>query len=161
VDVPLLADVSRLHATVTRDSEAYLLHALRPSRVNGKNVDTALLRHGDLLTLGGSCQLRFQQPVPVSTTARLDMASGHRLRLAVDGVLLMADTLVLGPGEQVHVSMPDLKHQIVLFRQRHGLGIRTTGTVTINGQSVRERGVVEIGDRVVGEDFSLALEAVR
>jgi hypothetical protein len=160
VDVPLLADVSRLHATVTRDSEAYLLHALRPASVNGKAVETALLHHGDLLTLGTGCKLQFQQPVPVSTSARLDLVSGHRLKLAVDGVLLMADTLVLGPGEKVHVPMPDLKDSIILFRQGHGLGIRTAGTVAINGQSVRKRGFLEMGARVVGEDFSLALEAV-
>jgi hypothetical protein len=160
VDVPLLADVSRLHATVTRDSGAYLLHALRPTRVNGKVVDTALLHHGNRLTLGGSCQLEFQQPVPVSTSARLDLVSGHRLRLAVDAVLLMADTLVLGPGQQVHVCMPDLKQPVILFRQGHSLGVRAAGTVAINGQSVRDRGLLEIGARVVGEDFSLALEAV-
>ena len=32
VDVPLYADVSRHHATVTRDSEGYLLEGLRPER---------------------------------------------------------------------------------------------------------------------------------
>jgi FHA domain len=160
VDVPLLADVSRLHATVTRDGDAYLLHALRATRVNGKVVETALLHHGNRLTLGGSCQLEFNQPVPVSTSARLDLVSGHRLRLAVDAVLLMADTLVLGPGHQVHVCMPDLKHPVILFRQGQSLGVRTAGSWAINGQSVRDRGLVEIGARVVGEDFSFALEAI-
>jgi hypothetical protein len=160
VDVPLLADVSRLHATVTRDSEAYLLHALRPTRVNGKRVETALLHHGDSMTLGGGCRLQFQIPVPISTSARLNLVSGHRLRVAVDAVLLMADTLVLGPGEQVHVSMPDLKEPVVLFRQGPGLGIRSNAAMAINGQSVRQRGLLEMGARVVGEEFSLALEAV-
>jgi len=160
VDVPLLADVSRLHATVTRDGEAYVLHALRPARVNGKQVETALLHHGDRLLLGSSCQLHFQQPVPVSASARLDLVSGHRLRPAVDGVLLMADTLVLGPGQQVHVPMPELKQPVILFRHKHGLGIRASATVVINGQSVGQRGLLEMGARVVGEEFSLALEAV-
>jgi hypothetical protein len=160
VDVALLADVSRLHATLTRDSEAYLLRALRPTRVNGKSVETALLRNGDVVTLGESCQLQFQQPVPVSNSARLDLVGGHRLRVAVEGVLLMADTLVLGPGRHVHVSMPELKEPLVLFRQENGLGIRGGSQVAINGQSVGERGLLEMGARVVGEEFSLALEAV-
>jgi hypothetical protein len=160
VDVPILADVSRLHASVTRDGEAYLLHALRPTRVNDKTVEMALLRNGDRVALGGSCQLQFRQPVPVSTSARLDVVSGHRLRLAVDGVLLMADTLVLGPGQQVHVNMPDLKLPVILFRHKDGLGIRGGGAMAIDGQNIRERGMLAMGARVVGEDFSLALEAV-
>jgi hypothetical protein len=102
--------------------------------------------------------LQFRQTVPVSTSARLDLVSGHRLRLAVDGVLLMADTLLLGPGNQVHVSMPDLKQPLVLFRQKNGLGIRSAGTMKINGQSVCERGLLEPGATVVGEDFALTVE---
>jgi tetratricopeptide (TPR) repeat protein len=159
-DVPLLADVSRLHATLTRDSEGYLLQALRPGLVNGRPVQKALLRNGDRITLGGCCQMRFGQPVPVSTSARLDIVSGHRLRMAVDAVLLMADTLVLGSGQQVHVEMPDLAQQVILFRQKNGLGIRAPGTIKINGQSVQERGLLEPCATVVGDDFSFTLEPV-
>jgi hypothetical protein len=158
VDIPLFADVSRLHATLTRDSEGYLLQAMRTALINGQAVERGLLRSGDRVTLGGCCQIQFRQAVPVSTSARLDLVSGHRLRLAVDGVLLMADTLLLGPGNQVHVSMPDLKQPLVLFRQKNGLGIRTAGTMKINGQSVNERGLLEPGATVVGEDFALTVE---
>ena len=70
-------------------------------------------------------------------------------------------TLVLGPGQQVHVAMPDLKQPLILFRQKNGLGIRTTGGMKINGQSVQERGLLEPGANVVGDDFSLTLEPVR
>jgi tetratricopeptide (TPR) repeat protein len=159
-DVPLLADVSRLHATLSRDSEGYLFQALRPGLLNGRPVQKALLRDGDRVTLGSCCQMRFRQPVPVSTSARLDIVSGHRLRLAVDAVLLMADTLVLGAGEHVHVEMPDLKQQVILFRQKNGLGVRTAGTIKINGQSVQERGLLEPCATVVGDDFSFTLEPV-
>jgi len=72
----------------------------------------------------------------------------------------MADTLVLGPGQQVHVQMPDLKNPVILFRQKNGLGIRTTGKMKINGQWVQERGLLEAGAHVVGDDFSLTLEKV-
>jgi hypothetical protein len=161
VDIPLFADVSRLHATVTRDSEGYLLQGLRATQLNGQTVERGLLRNGDRITLGGCCQLQFRQPVPVSTSARLDLVSGHRLRLSVDGVLLMADTLLLGPGNQVHVSMPELKQPVVLFRQKNGLGIRSTGTININGQSVCERGLLEPGATVTSEDFSLTVEPMR
>src|SRR6266851_3957457 len=79
VDIPLYADVSRMHAALTRDAEGYLFEALRPALVNAKPVDKALLQPGDRITLGGSCQLQFRQPVPISATARLDLVSGDRL----------------------------------------------------------------------------------
>jgi hypothetical protein len=159
VDVPLFADVSRLHAALTRDSEGYLLEGLRPVQVNGQPVLRTLLRTGDRVTLGSCCQLQFRLPVPVSASARLDLVSGHRLRLTVDGVLLMADTLVLGPAPQAHVVIPDLKQPVVLFRQKDGwLGVRHAGPLAINGRPCRERGTVEPGSTVTGEDFSLTLE---
>ncbi len=160
VDLPLFADVSRLHATLTRDAEGYLLEGLRPVQVNGQEVAKALLRSGDRVTLGTCCQFQFRQPVPVSASARLDLVSGHRLRTPVDAVLLMADTLVLGPGSQVHVAMPDLKQPLVLFRQKNGLGVRYAGNLFVNGQACRERGTLEPGAAVTGDDFSLTLEAV-
>ncbi len=160
VDVPIFADVSRLHASLTRDSEGYLLEAARPVQVNGRPVERALLHPGDRVTLGTCCQLQFQQPVPVSASARLDLVSGHRLKLAVDAVLLMADTLVLGPGPQAHVVMPDLAQPVILFRGKDGLGVRHGGRLTIDGQSCHGRGGLGGTSTVSGDDFSLAIEAV-
>jgi len=160
VDVPLFADVSRLHATLTRDSEGYLLEAVRPVQVNGKAADKALLQPGDWVTLGACCQFQFRQPVPVSTSARLDLVSGHRLPLAVDGVLLMADTLVLGPGTHVHVAMPDLRQPVVLFRNKDGLGVRYSGNLNVDGQSCKERGVLGPTSTVTGDDFAFTVEPV-
>jgi hypothetical protein len=137
-DVPLIADVSRLHATLTRDAEGYLLEAVRPIQVNGQSATRILLQAGDRVTLGSTCQFLFRLPVPGSTTARLDLVSGHRLPLAVDGVLLMADTLVLGAGPAAHVTVPDLKQPVILFRHKRdgadGLGLRYSGALRINGE---------------------------
>jgi hypothetical protein len=160
IDVPLIADVSRLHATLTRDSEGYLLEAVRPVQVNGKPTTRALLRPGDRVTLGTSCQFQFQQPAPVSATARLDLVSGHRLPVAVEGILLMADTLVLDSGGHAHVQIPDLKQSVVLFRHREGLGLRHGGRLNINGTKAADRVVLPPGACVSGEDIAFALEPV-
>jgi len=160
VDIPLFADVSRMHAALTRDVEGYLLEATRPLLVNSRPADKVLLQHGDRLTLGNSCQLQFNQPVPVSASARLDLVSGHRLPLTVDGVLLMADTLVLGPDSQVHVSMPDLSQPIVLYRQKDGLGVRYGGNLSVDGQRCHERGLLRAASTVTGDDFAFAIEPV-
>jgi hypothetical protein len=158
VDVPLFADVSRLHAAVTREDGSYLLEAVRPVQVNGQPAEKALLRPNDRITLGTTCQLQFRQPAPVSASARLDLVSGQRLPLSVDGVVLMADTLLLGPGQQVHVNVPDLKHPVVLYRQKDGLGVRCPGPFLIDGHRCQERGLLRPTSSVTGEDFCLALE---
>src|SRR5262245_59435083 len=77
VDVPLIADVSRLHASLTRDAEGYVLEAGRPVKINGQPTSRSLLRSGDRVTLGRSCQFIFRQPAALSATARLDFVSGH------------------------------------------------------------------------------------
>lgn len=160
VDVPLVADVSRLHATLTRDSEGYVLEAVRPIQVNGNLVTRALLQPGDRVTLGASCQFLFRLPVPGNSTARLDLVSGHRLPVSVDAVLLMAETLVLSPAEQAHIQTADLKQPIVLFRHRDGLGMRHQGELRVNGQLGTGRTILPPNASVAGEDVGFAVEAV-
>jgi hypothetical protein len=160
VDVPLYADVSRLHATLTRDNEGYLLEAVRPVQVNGETVQKVLLRPNDRVTLGGGCQVQFRQPAPVSTSARLDLVSRHRLPLTVDAVLLMADTLLLGPGTHTHVEMPDCKQTIVLYRHKDTLGIRCPGEFKLNGQPCRDRGLLGAHATVTGDEFALSIETI-
>lgn len=139
VDVPLFADVSRVHADISRDGEGYLVEAGRAAPVNGKDVTRTVLVNGnavgrsglapgDRVTLGSTCQFLFHQPVTVSSTARLELTSGHRLMLPVEGVLLMANEVILGPGPQVHVVVPDLlAGKVLLYRSKDGLGIHYAG----------------------------------
>jgi hypothetical protein len=161
VDVPLVADVSRLHATLTRDAEGYVLEAVRPIQVNGSTVTRSLLQSGDRFTLGSTCQFLFHLPVPGSTTARVDLVSGHRLPMSVDGVLLMAETLVIGPGPQAHILVPDLKQPIVLFRQRDALGVRHPGEFAVNGQPSTGRAVLPPVANVSGPDIVFAVEPTK
>ena len=79
-----------------------------PSFINGKPVvDQAVLRDGDVIRLGSTVELEFRQPSPVSATARLSIVSRHRLPLAVDGVILMAETCIVGSESQAHIPAPD------------------------------------------------------
>lgn len=158
VDVPLFADVSRLHATLSRDAEGYLLEAAKAVLVNGKPATRTALKAGDRVTLGSSCQVAFQVPVPVSNSARLEVVSGHRLPAGVSAVLLMADTLVLGPGTNVHVPVPELKENVVLYRQKDGLGVRFPGEFRIDGQRCKDRATMGVQAAVSGPDFAFAVE---
>ncbi len=161
VDVPLLADVSRMHATVARDGEGYVVESVRPLQVNGQTVTKATLTPGDRVTLGAACQFRFLLPVPVSTSARLELVSGHRLPVSVDGILLMAETLVLGPGPQAHVPLPDVAKNVLLYRDKDGLGVRYDGPFRVNGRSAADRESLPPNATVTGPDFSFAVEPAR
>ena len=160
VDLALLADVSRHHATIQRDPEGYFLEAVRKVQMNGQKIDKALLRSSDRITLGNSCQLQFWQPVPVSTSARLDIVSGHRFAEPVQAVILMADTLVIGPSAQTHVQVPDMTQPLILYRTKNGLAARWPGEMQIAGKAYRERGPLEPGATLVTDQITLALERV-
>jgi hypothetical protein len=80
------------------------------------------------------------------------------LPLALDGVLLMADTLVLGSGSRAHVRLPDVREPVVLFRQKDGLGVRYAGSLTVAGQAVTQRGLLGWSGTVVGDDFAFTVE---
>lgn len=160
VDIPLLADISRIHCHFIRDAEGYLLEAVRPTMVNQHRADKTLLRDGDRIT-AGNCQLCFRQPAPVSATARLELSSSHRLPLALDGVLLMAEACVLGPSPQAHIVVPDLEHAVVVFRRKDGLGVRSTGKLAVDGETSAGKASLTTRSTVTAGDCRFALEPVK
>ena len=159
-DLPLLADVSRLHAALQRDAEGYALEAFRATKVNGREAERASLRSGDRITLGPSCQLLFVQPLPVSASARLDVVSGHRLTYPVSSALLMADTLVLSGGTRGHVTVPGLAQPIIVFRQQEAFALRYDGAIDVEGHAMHGRAPLEPGGTVRVGDVSLSLERI-
>jgi len=157
-DVPLLGDLSRKHATVVRDGEGYVIRAIKPTFVNGKNVTTAPLRDGDVIRLGSTVELEFRQPSPVSATARLRVVSRHRLPLAVDGVILMAETCIVGDSKQAHIAAPGLTAPIVLYRQGETLWCRAPGGFEVDGRTCAARAPLTMKSSVLGEGYSFSLE---
>jgi hypothetical protein len=161
VDVPLFADVSRIHAALTRDAECYLLEASKAVSLNGAAAEKAVLQNGDRITLGNSCQMTFELPVPGGLSARLLLSGGRRLPMAVDGVLLMADMLVLGSGEKSHVKIPELEKPIYLVRQKDELLVKWDGEFRIENQKHEGRALLPRAGTVIAESFTFAIEPVK
>ena len=139
-DIPLMGDLSRNHATLLRNGEGYLLQAHQASFVNGKPVvDQVVLHDGDVIRLGSTVELEFRQPSPVSATARLSIVSRHRLPLAVDGVLLMAETCIVGGAAQAHIPAPAIAEPVVLYRQAGALWCRAAGAFDVDGRTCAAR----------------------
>lgn len=163
LDLPIQADLSRRHAIIHRDGGAYVLDPLQETRVDGKLVDgPVVLANNNLIQLGENVRLRFHKPHALSATARLDIESNHKTRPRADGVILMADTLVLGPKSHSHIRCREWQNDVILFRRGEGLSVRTIGTLYIDGEEFtrKQLGPVAAGSQVEGEDFSLSLEAV-
>lgn len=159
-DVPLMGDLARNHATLIRDGDGYLLRAHQSTFVNGRKVETATLRDGDVIRLGSTVELEFRQPSPVSATARLAIVSRHRLPLAVDGVLLMAETCIVGGSPQAHIPAPALDEPVVLYRQGAGIWCRASGGFEVDGRECAARAPLTLQSSVLGDGFSFSLEAL-
>jgi hypothetical protein len=157
-DIPLLGDLAREHATVIRDGDGYLIQAAKPTFVNGRPVEAAPLRDGDVIRLGTSVELEFRQPSPVSATARLEVVSRHRLPLAVDAVILMAETCIIGPSAQAHISASGPDGPVILYRQGTGLNCRAPGAFEVDGRTCAARAPLTMQSSVLGEGFSFSLE---
>ena len=157
-DIPLLGDLSRRHATIVRDGDGYILKAHHSTCVNGKAVEVAPLRNGDVIRLGTTVELEFHQPSPISSTARLEVVSRHRLPLAVDGVILMAETCIVGPSPQAHIPAPNLESPVVLYRQGPTLWCRASGEFEVDGRAHASRAPLAETSNVLGDGFSFSLE---
>jgi hypothetical protein len=161
VDVPLFADVSRLHAELTRDGEGYVIESGKGVLVNGKAANRSVLAAGDRVTLGATCQFLFHKPVSVSSTARLELTSGHRLPVAVDGVLLMGNEVMLGAGPESHVVLKGVPVPVLIYRSKDGLGVRVPdGRFRIDDRVCHDRAALPLPAVVSADTFTFAVEPV-
>jgi hypothetical protein len=161
VDLPLLADLSRHHATFRRDVEGYTLEPVRDVRLNHERITApSWINDGSLLEFGPALKMRFSRPHPLSATARLDYISHHRTQPSSAAVLLMADTLILGPSPNNHVVCRHWPHDVVLHRQHGGLFCTSSTPVEIDGRRYETRAPLAGNSRVDGEGFSFSLEEI-
>ena len=160
VEVPIFADLARHHATLRRDGESYLVEPVREVSVNGRAIDrTTLVSDGANFELGRGVQLRFRQPNPLSTTACLEIVSRHRTQPTTNGIVLMAETCVLGPAANSHIVCRGWSRSVVLHRLGDSLYCVTDGAFAVDGVVCQRRGLVKPGSQVVGDDFTFSVEA--
>ena len=159
IDIPILGDLSRQHAKISRDGGDYLIEPFEPIWINGKLINSrALLTDGVELQLGQGIKFRFRKSHALSSTARLDFLSRHRTQPFADGILLMAESCVLGPCAANHIICQTWPEDVVLYRQEEELYCQTTETLEIDGQSCDGRGRITPRSRISGSEFALSLE---
>ena len=161
IAIPIQADLSRQHAKICRQGDAYVIEPLHPTRVNGQTIrGRTLLSDGDEIELARTVRLRFRQPHALSASARLDFVTHHRTLPKADGVLLMAESCVLGPKWQNHVVCRDWQGDVVLYRRDGELYCRAMDSIEIDGRLCDGRGQLAPNSHVSGSDFSICLEEI-
>lgn len=159
VDVPILGDLSRKHAGIRRSGEGYVIDPYHATRLNTRIItNSAPLSDGDEIELGKGVKYVFRKPHVLSASARLDPVSRHRMQPSADGVLLMAESCVLGPNWQNHVVCRDWSSDVVLYRHDGELSCRSVAPIEVDGQVFDGRAVVRGNARVLGKDFSMCVE---
>jgi hypothetical protein len=146
---------------IRRDREAYVLTPLHRTAVDGRTItEPTVLRDKAAITLGSGVQITFRKPHALSATAVLEITSHHRTEPAVDGIVLMSESCILGPAAHSHVRCPDWQSDLVLFRRGVDLMCRTHSPVEIDGQTCIGQASVAGDCRIESEDFALSLEEI-
>ncbi len=187
-DVRLTSDLTAEHATIERSGEGYVVEAVGPTiiasdlasraGVSPRSMAAPAQRHGsgrvvegradlgnnDELVLyregGGAVRLRFQRSNPLTATATLSIASDHRTEPRFDGIVLLAEACVLGPGADAHIRCRQWDESVLLFRRGDRLCCKSSQSLEVNGRPVREPAVVGSGDHITAANLSFRLEAI-
>jgi hypothetical protein len=158
-DIRLLADLSRLHAVFGRSGESYVLEANGLAAVSGRKLEQpALLRDGDIVELGAAVKLRFRQPSGLSPTARLEFFSDHRPARRIDGIILLDELCLLGPGPDCHVPCPEWEQTVVMFRRHGKLWCKSSEELYVNGGRAAGDSPVRDGTVVTGKELRFRAE---
>jgi hypothetical protein len=120
----------------------------------------AALTDGSRIELGSSVRLKFRRPHVLTGTARLEFASNHQTQPRVNAIILMSDTLILGPRSHSHIVCRNWTEEVILFKHDDELYCRTKGQLQIDGRYCRDRGRLQYDSQVSGDGFSFSLEAL-
>ncbi len=158
-DLALLSNLQSLHATIERTGEEYILHPHGPTFIRDQNITTPTpLMDGDEFRLGDDVRLRFRLPSSLSTSAVIEFASDHRPSQRTDGIVLLDQTCLIGPGSDQHIRCRRAEDSVVLFRRDNALWVRSRKPLHVN--SKQNSGPVRLssGDVVRDESLTFRLE---
>lgn len=167
-DLCLMANLSRRHATIERTGESYRMETAA-GEVNGVAVrGETFLKNGDVVTLGNNVRMRFRQPSVLSASAVLtpDGPSWPRMFTAkqtpgtVDGIVLMDEVCLLGPGSDAHIACPDWDDKVILHRRNGGLWCRTSARAQMDSRVMQDAAPLTDGAVVSGDGWRFRAELV-
>jgi hypothetical protein len=153
-DIGLLADASLPIAQLERVEEDYFVTGDGQAGTGRK-----LLADGDRIVLGPRCRLKFGLPNAASATGVLHL-SGTRLPSSdARRVILMSDSIIIGPGSSAHVRADQLTEPIVVFVRDSRLSVRSPQEVMVDGRPMDRQAGISIDSHVSTGGVSFAVTA--
>lgn len=160
-DISLLAALARMHATLRREEDTWSIEPYAETKVGNRPIQTkTLLRSPSPLTLGKRVELMFRVPTAISNTAVLDFVSEHRPSQSVDGIVLIHENCLLGPGPENHIVCPNWPDSLVLFQRNGKWHCKSRMNLAVDGDIVTDAHEVRAGSVITGDELRLRIEAV-
>jgi len=151
-DLALAADIPGVQAEIVRADDDYFLAAHKAMEVNGRKVEKKLLASGDRIRLAPKCELLFQIPTALSTTAVIQLPSGQRIAGDVREVILLDNHLLIGNDNGCHIHASEATSKILIHSDARGLAIRADENIYMNGKLLGKEAPIEPGAQIkVGE----------
>lgn len=158
-DIRLQAPLSRRHAVLELSGENWLLRPLQVSgAAPGESRAATTLASESLIPLSSRVLLRFRIPSVLSSSAVLTPHSPHRFVPHADGVVLLADRMLLGPGSDSHIRCRGIADRLVLYTSNNGLWCRSTSEFLVNGRATTDAAEIEHGTMVSAGEFRMRAE---
>ncbi len=154
----ILADISRRHAVLRRESGSYVLEPFSPVKVDGRAITGPTPLPANCEVELGPVRLRISRPHALSATAVVKVLSGHRTVPAADAVLLLGESCVLGPKQHSHIRCWNWGGELIIYRQGERLCCRSGGGLSVDGVPVAGEAILLPGARIEGQDFALSIE---
>ena len=178
-EICIQGDLARREACIRRQGSDYVLQPLGTVMLGGRRMSRpTLLKDGDKMLLGtGAAESRtsanpvysgmtgrgvrmeFSKPHPLSASARLILESRHKTRPRSDGIILMADTCILGPSRACHISTAIADNELVLLLREGRWFCRGAGETLVDGVASSGRVEVPVGAKVENGGLCFTLEA--
>ncbi len=161
IEIPILGDLHRKHLRIARSGSDFLATALSEVSIGRQAIATPhLLLNNQRLTLGKTVAIEFRLPHPLSASARLNIVSRHRTQPWADAILLVADTIIMGPQASSHIVCPEMEGELVLCVGRNGWTCRYAGNFEVDGKVFSKQVKLSDACRISGDGFSMTLETV-
>lgn len=159
VNLPWVADIGRVHASLIRQKEGFAIEPHLTVAIDGNKItETSNLGEDTSISLGNTCEINFKLPYRGSLTAFLFPVSHHRPPAPVDAIILLSQTLVLWDNEASHIRVPGLDKKIVIYRTSQGLNIKSEGITVVAGKKITGPSLLPNNALVISGSVTFSLE---
>lgn len=110
-DICVRADLPRVAGTIERATGDYFWKG--PQSTDRRTLITS----GQPIPIQGSAVVSLVQPSPLCDSAVMTLKAPHRFDEHVDRVVLVNETLLVGPGSDCHVRYREAQDRAVLTRR--------------------------------------------